>query len=268
VVVYAVLVFALLPVLIPRLTDWETSATYTEANRIVVTETTRSAAPSDVAKREAAIKSWDEAQAAGTAEGARPAGLKIGDPITEARQTGGKPIYWSGQFVPVDEKTPLQIEVVEQRAIANGTVTVKQYVGPRKATGNFRLDFLIYELFGMDLTTKTNATLDTLTLPPKIIMPFLVMVVVSLLTRKNSKETLDRYYAKMKTPVDPNREADRIKLEAALADPSTTERVKLFPKSSWEFQKPNVVDVAGFVISFAICFLIIGLAAWVAGIGG
>ena len=98
-------------------------------------------------------------------------------------------------------------------------------------------------------------------------MPFLVMIVASLLTRKNSEEALDRYYAKMKTPVDPDPEADARKLEAAYADPSTCERVKLLPGSSLEFQKPTTEDVVGFIISVVVCFAIIGFAVLMAGIG-
>ena len=98
-------------------------------------------------------------------------------------------------------------------------------------------------------------------------MPFLVMIIASLLTRKNSEEALDRYYAKMKTPVDPNPKADQQKLAAAYADPSTCERVKLFPNSDLEFQKPTTEDIVGFTLSFLICFAIIGMAFWITTLG-
>ncbi|MFP6767067.1 MAG: hypothetical protein VB859_02780, partial [Planctomycetaceae bacterium] len=97
--------------------------------------------------------------------------------------------------------------------------------------------------------------------------PFLVMIIASLITRRNSSQGLDRYYAKMKTPVDPDPEQDRLKLESAYADPSTCERVKLFPNSSLEFQKPTGEDIIGFVVSVLVCFAIIGVAVWAAGIG-
>ena len=72
---------------------------------------------------------------------------------------------------------------------------------------------------------------------------------------------------KMKTPVDPDPEADRQKLAAAYADPSTCERVKLLPSSSLEFQKPTTEDVVGFIVSFVICFAVIGLAFWLTKLG-
>ena len=134
--------------------------------------------------------------------------------------------------------------------------------------GNFQLDFLLYQWLGMDLTSKTTATLKTLELPPKIITPFLVMILLSLVTPRNSKQALDRYYAKMKTPVDPDPAEDLRKLEEAYSNPDQVEASKLFPGSSLEFQKPSKTDVIGFVVCVVACFGVIGLAVLVASIGG
>ena len=136
-----------------------------------------------------------------------------------------------------------------------------------KGFGNFNLDFLLYQWLGMDLTTKADAMLSTLELPPKIIMPFFVMILLSLVTRRNSKEALDRYYAKMKTPVDPEPAADRQNLESVYNDPDQFEGRKLLPGTDFEFQRPTKTDVIGFILCFAACFAIIGLAIWVASIG-
>ena len=126
------------------------------------------------------------------------------------------------------------------------------------------MDFLLYRAFGLDLTTTTNAWLETLSLPAKIVIPFLVMIGFSFVTRSNSEEGLDRYYTKMKTPVDPDPQADRQNLEEAYANRDALEAKKLLPGSSLEFQKPTIVDAVGFVVCFGVCFAIIGLAAFVA----
>ena len=133
--------------------------------------------------------------------------------------------------------------------------------------GNLKLNLLFYKPMGVDLPAMSNSSLNALELVPKIVMPFLIMIIASLLTTRNSDWALDRYYAKMKTPVDPDPEADARKLEAAYADPSTCERVQLLPGSSLEFQKPTTEDIVGFVISVAVCFAIIGIAFWMASIG-
>ena len=71
----------------------------------------------------------------------------------------------------------------------------------------------------------------------------------------------------MKTPVDPVPERDHAKLEAAFARPELAEAKKLFPGTQLEFQRPNWVDIVGFLACFAACFAIIGLAVWAARIG-
>ena len=133
--------------------------------------------------------------------------------------------------------------------------------------GNFKLDFLLYQLCGMELATKSDAMLKVLEFPPKIIMPFVVMIVVSLLTRRNDSAVLDRYYTKMKTPVMSDPQQDAVALRQANASPLEMERKKLWPGSSLELQRPSAADIVGFVICFAGCFAIVWLAMLVAGIG-
>ena len=93
------------------------------------------------------------------------------------------------------------------------------------------------------------------------------MIFCSLFTRRNSEHALDRYYAKMKTPVDPNREQDEKNLVSAYADPIALEHRKLLPGTDFEFQRPSAVDVTGFILCVCICFAIVAAAAFVASLG-
>ena len=120
---------------------------------------------------------------------------------------------------------------------------------------------------GIDLSVASKATLETLRLPSRLLTPFLVLIVLSHLTRREDQDVLDRYYAKMNTPVDPDPEADQQKLEAAYASPSSTEGRKIFPGSDWEFVRPTMTDWIGFLVSCLVCFLIIGLLTWLASLG-
>ena len=207
--------------------------------------------------------------------GSEPAALELGVEFEETRQSGGKGIFWPEGVKPVDEDgnvlPDVKPQIVGEPSTADdgSTTVVLEYADDvrLRGFGNFQLDYLLYPLIGIDLTKRSDAELTTLSLPPKIVTPFLVIILFSLITPRNSKEGLDRYYAKMKTPVDPDPEADRRKLEEAYANVEALEEKKLFPGSSLEFQKPTLTDILGFVICFAICFGIIYLAAWVAGIG-
>ncbi len=265
----------LLPVVVPTLAE---KASLTRATQLVTTTIYRDATPADVRRRQAEVARWDEAVAGleltGSAEeragslaalGPRPAPLGLGERMAQSRTTGGRAIYWSAGLEPVGD---LELREVSRSQTENSETVVRAYASPMVGKGNFNLDFLLYDLLGVDLESKADASLATMELPPKIIAPFLVMIGLSWVTRRNSSEALDRYYAKMKTPVVEDPEADRKALEAAMAEPQRLEGLKLFPGSDLEFNRPKFRDIAGFLGTFALCFLIIGLAVWVASLGG
>ena len=293
-VAYCTLIFFLIPYFAPKLMpSLMTNQSLTKINDIVVTTIERKAAPSDVKKRQAAVELWDAAnerigalpnetegqrlvqQVELEKLGKRPTLLTLGEVFTETQKSGGKGIYWSQAVTPIDEEgNPLDNvkprPVGEPVKIDEHTVrTILRYPeGTRlKGNGNFQLDYLLYQLFGVDLTAKSNAMLDTLSLPPKIVTPFLVMILFSLFTRRNNKEALDRYYAKMKTPVDPDPKIDEVNLKSAYANVAELESKKLFPGSDLEIQKPTRADLIGFLVCFLVCFAVIGLAVLVVGIG-
>ena len=158
---------------------------------------------------------------------------------------GGQSIYWTGGVKENEEEG-----------------------GDKIGLGSFRFDMVIYDkLLGLDLTQYRKAALKTLEFPFKIIAPFLVMIIASLLTQPNSKKALDRLYVKMKTPVDPDPEGDAREIDVSYARPDRFNDRKLFPGSNWEFERPTKMDLWGFVGCFAICFAIIGVVLWVARIG-
>ena len=216
---------------------------------------------------------------------ARAALAKLGDkpdpPTTgadffETKATGGKSVFWPGGIKPVDAAGNVLADVKPQK-VGDPTKlddrTTQQILAygddvKLRGYGNFQLDYLLYRSVGVDLTTMTDATLDTLSLPPKIITPFLVMILISLITPRNSKEGLDRYYSKMKTPVVPDHEQDRKNLQEAFENVESLEERKLFPGSSLEIQRPTKADIIGVVVCFVVCFAIIGLAVGVASFGG
>lgn len=137
-----------------------------------------------------------------------------------------------------------------------------------RGSGLFRVDFSIYDQLGIDLTRASNATLETLRLPTRIVLPFIVMILLSLITPRQEKAALDRYYVKMKTPVDPDPEADRRELELSLENPSRFDSRRLLKFGGLEMQRPTAIDVLGFVVSFVICFALIWLTVWLANFGG
>ena len=270
-VIFSALAFFILPQLLPRvIPTLRSNPAITQMNDMVTTTTEREASLSDVARRNTMIKAWDNAE---TKAGERPVGIKQGDLIPDVKKTGGTPVYWSGSITPVDadgQPSPnAPRKLVSEEKEGGRLVRREQYAdGVRlRATGQFELDRLLYNLFGLDMTGYPTPMIKTLGLATKIVIPFIIMIVFSLIMKPNDKDALDRYYAKMKTTVDPDPDLDRANLEAAYADPEAIEAKKLFPGSNFEFQRPSRTDIVGFVVSVVICFAIIGLAMVLVGIG-
>ena len=109
--------------------------------------------------------------------------------------------------------------------------------------------------------------LESIRFPVKILSPFLIMFGLSWLTPRCRAEGLDRYYVKMKTPVDPDPQRDQESLRLSYENPRRYDHKKLFPNSQLELQKPRFSDIAGFVISFGICFAFLALIVWLARLG-
>ena len=239
-----------MPALMPALRSDEG---LTVKTTLVETPVKRDATEADIAKHEgweAAITdarskyadNEEKLNSVLAAIGTEPPFAAVGAPIEFIKKSGDKAIFWRGG---VDERE-------------DGTIVGK---------GALNLDMMLYHRLGLDLSTKSKATLEALRLPPRVLLPFLVLIGVSLLTPRNSTEALDRYYAKMKTEVDADREADAAKLEVAYADPSALESRKMFPGSDIEMQRPKAKDIVGFLGACLVCVAVIALLSWLAGIG-
>ncbi len=259
--------------LVPRLKAAEQA--FAETRAAVDPQATPAPAIEDLQRLKGAMDELVAARHALQKLGDAPQPLAEGDRFFTTTTSGGEGVFWPGGVQPVSEPggSPIDVEpqpVGEPVTIDENTTQVVLAYDKDvqlEGSGNFQLDFLLYQVVGVDFSKLANSTLATMELPPKIITPFLVMILISLVTKPNSKEALDRYYTKMKTPVDPDHEADRRNLEEALQNVEALEQRKLFPGSSFEMQKPTRADWVGFIVCFAVCFAIIGLAVLVANIG-
>jgi len=266
--VFSITIFFVIPIVAPMLApELRRDPHFAITNNLVTIRVNRFATESDKEKRDAEIRIWEETNA-GVPEqersSNRPKEIRVGDSFVDELVTGGKSIFWSDGVVPIGE---VQVKELDRREEEDRVIIVRRQSGDLEGRGRFNLDFLVYQAMGIDLTRIDNALLETLRLPPRLITPFLVMILLSFVTPRNSKTCLDRYYVKMKTPVSPNAEEDRRELDASYADPSRFDHKKLLPGTDLEIQKPTWADVCGFFACFGVCFAFIALAVWLASIG-
>ncbi len=261
--VFSLLVFFVLPVVIPLMRPELRSDPLLATTTNIVTKTyQRSATEVDVERYAAWSNAADKRQLSQP-----PKATEVGQTLTiTTPPSGGESIFWRGGVQGADGET-VATELVEQYSEDGVTVRVERKLGSQVGSGGLNLDFIVYRALGIDLAGASKGTLEALRLPTRLLLPFLVLFVLSQVTGRVSDESLDRYFAKMNTPVLADPQADRRALEAAYAAPQATNARKLWPDSDWEFVKPTAKDLIGFFASCGVCGMIIGLLVWLASVG-
>jgi len=260
---FSTLVFFVLPVLIPMLQpDLRSDPSLAVTTNIVTKTYQRPATEVDI-ERYTAWLVTPENQAIQQPPEATEVGQTLS--ITTA-PSGGQSIFWRGGMRSTEGETVTR-ELIKQYSEGETDVRVERTIGAQVGTGGLNLDFILYRAIGIDLSSASKGTLEALRLPTRLLLPFIVLFLLSHFTRRGSDESLNRYFAKMNTPVLADQEADRRALEAAYASPETTNSRKLLPGSDWEFVKPTTKDVIGFVAACGACVVIIGSLVWLASVG-
>jgi SSS family solute:Na+ symporter len=128
--------------------------------------------------------------------------------------------------------------------------------------GRLKTELVVGKMTGLDLQNMKPSTLMTIRYLIASLLPFLILIPVSLITRdKGLEENIARFYVKMKTKVIPDRELDKAELQKSYDNPTRFDHLKLFPKSNWEFCKWDRDDTWGVLASSALTIGIL-LAFW------
>ena len=123
-----------------------------------------------------------------------------------------------------------------------------------EGSGMFRFQIWLIGLTGIDLAEFSKAGLSAASFLFDIIFPFMVLFIVSLVTRPNSETVLRQFYARVHTPSIADAEQDALEVRKRIEDPSLVERNKMFPGTNWEFWRLTKQDVIG----FGLCWVGVG----------
>ncbi len=238
--VVTMVIFFLLPMtmpnLIPSLRTHEGLLKTTNAHEI-----TRqySATQMDVEERAAAIRAWPLSRA-----DEKPHALALGETYTRTYTQPSRSIFWT-QDVKVDG------------------------AGRKHGSGMLSLELVLLDKLGCDLSQNPYALNETIRILIRTVVPFLILMGVSLLTRRDDPALLDRFFVKMKTPVETEPEEDLRQLAQSYADPRRfDDRNLLGPGSDWEFNKWTRTDAIGFAVSTAAAVGMISLLVGLVSLGG
>lgn len=132
---------------------------------------------------------------------------------------------------------------------------------PKIGRGRFQAEIWVLSWFGLDFAGRSKAQLVAIRFFVDALLPFVLLFVLSVLTRPAPKPDLDRFFGKLHTPVQPTPAAEQAALAQAAAQPDLHKHQKLFPRSGWEILKPSWLDVAGFGGSWVLVGVVL-LLLW------
>ncbi|MBA4322434.1 MAG: transporter [Odoribacter sp.] len=133
--------------------------------------------------------------------------------------------------------------------------------------GRFHAEIWVMSWFGIDFTNWSKPQLTAARFFFDALFPFFLLFLISFISRPEEKGYLDRFYAKMYTPVQPSPEEEKKALEKAYENPGMYDERKLFRNSNWEMLKPVKIDYIGFFGSWVLVGIIIFLLWVVVSIG-
>jgi len=229
----------LLPVLVPGL---RTEPMLLRSTRPVVVTRLYKASQMDVLDRQRQIQQWEGLPDGQKHMTTRPESLAVGQVFRRHYQIPGRSIFW--------------------------TKGIKQdRLGRAYGSGMLNLELILLDRLGVDLEAYPYALNETIRILIRTIVPFLILMAVSLITAPDDKDLLDRFYARMRTPVLRDRKADAELLNAGPDRLGPWAQQKVFAHSNWELYRWTRTDLWGFVISCLTALAIILLLVVLVRVG-
>lgn len=189
----------------------------------------------DVENRQAEVEQWDGRSESDKQLVVQPLPLVVGELFEKSYKTPRESIFWT-----------------------HGLKMKKD--GSLIGTGRLNPELFLFDLIGFDLARNPYALNESIRMSVRTVVPFLILMIVSLCTKPMEKKWLDRFYVKMKTPVHDDREQDLREMELSYQNPGRFDHRKMFPSTNWEFEKFTKTDLKGIAFfSFGAVLIFLSL---------
>jgi SSS family solute:Na+ symporter len=132
---------------------------------------------------------------------------------------------------------------------------------PKVGLGRFNAEIWVLSWAGIDFSQCSKAQLAATRFFFDALFPFVLLFLFSFMTRPVPARILDRFFARVHTPVQPDAAAEQAALAAAYENPRRYDHDKLLPGSSWEILKPALSDYIGFFGTWLLVALVV-LLLW------
>lgn len=231
-IVLSSLLFFVLPLLVPALApSLRTSDALLKKTEALEVRRVYTAGQMDVEERRREIAEWRAGNGGGDGAG-MPEALEAGQSYEKTFVLPSKSIFWT-KGVKADGQ------------------------GGSYGSGSLSLELLLLDRLGFDLQGNPYALNETIRILIRTLLPFMLLIGISFLTRRDGKPMLDLFFVKMKTKVRTDPQEDAREMELSRRDPQRFDDLKLFPNSDWEFHKWDRTDAVGFLVSAAVAVLVV-----------
>ncbi len=210
----------ILPVVVPMISDVKTSEYLAKQTQAYIVENSYIAKSIDVQLREKEIEKWDALAAIGKSQGDRPKTIAVGEEFVKYDYIKSSSIFW-------------------QKGLA------RNEAGLLEGLGMLKVELVMMDLLGVDLATNKYALNESFGYILRVLIPFSVVILVSLFTRPEEQGVLDYFYGRLRTPVSADHDIDDIEVEKTRQDPKRFDHLKMFKNSNWEFRKWTQRDWKG-----------------------
>lgn len=184
----------------------------------------------------------------------------------------------TGKYVTIETKA-LKEDVERGAATTIGTTIKKQqYVEPaavffenvarknpndpnsgKVGLGRFHAEIWVLSWFGIDFTDSTKAQLVAYRFLFDALFPFVLLFLISYMTKRNDQSALDYFFSKLHTPVQKDRALEERLIAEGAKHPEKFEKDKIWKGSNWEIFKPGWNDFWGFTVSCLFIVVILTL---------
>jgi SSS family solute:Na+ symporter len=191
----------------------------------------------DVSERSKQIEDWTYLATVGKANGECPAPLRIGERFEQSYVPPPKAVFWS-KGVKLDDN------------------------GKTYGDGFFRPELFLMHKLGLDMSTRSVAAIESMSLAFKLLFPFAALILFGFFGKQNDDAVRDGFYTRLLTPVHEDPEADAKAVAEAVANPRALDDRKLWPRSNWYIRKWDWQDWKG-IIYAAVAMVGIGGLMWI-----
>lgn len=140
-------------------------------------------------------------------------------------------------------------------------VNPEDMTSPLEGRGRLHTELLLLNATGLDVASWAPGHRFAARFFVDAIMPPILLLLLSLLTRPPERSRVDLFYGKMKTPIGATPELEQAAMEETRRNPGRFDHLKVWPRSSWEFTRWDRIDSWGFIACCAITVGIIALFA-------